>query len=90
MEEVKAYTKQIFGGLFNMHFLGISHRDLKPENILIKDNQIKICDFGASKELNDMNCHFISSRHYRAPEVLMGSKNYNNAIDVWAAGCVIF
>jgi cyclin-dependent kinase 8/11 len=25
---------------------------------------------------------------YRAPELLLGAKHYNNAIDCWAVGCV--
>jgi serine/threonine protein kinase len=31
------------------------HRDIKPSNILIKDNHIKIADFGFSKFTNDLN-----------------------------------
>ena len=27
----------------------ILHRDIKPSNILIKDNTVKIADFGTSK-----------------------------------------
>jgi serine/threonine protein kinase len=30
----------------------IIHRDLKPQNILIKNNHIKICDFGFAKKLS--------------------------------------
>lgn len=26
---------------------------------------------------------------YRAPELLLGAKHYNKAVDVWAVGCVI-
>jgi serine/threonine protein kinase len=32
-----------------MYDKNILHRDLKPSNILIKDNKIKIADFGTSK-----------------------------------------
>ncbi len=90
IEQVKKYAKQIFNGLSNMHSQEIYHRDLKPENILIKDGQIKVCDFGASKELDDMNTPYIVSRWYRAPELILGCKKYNNSIDVWATGCIIF
>ena len=31
---------------------GYVHRDLKPENILLKNNQIKISDFGLAKNIN--------------------------------------
>ena len=26
---------------------------------------------------------------HRAPELLLGAKHYNKAIDIWAAGCVL-
>ena len=32
---------------------------------------------------------YICSRYYRAPELMFGSKNYSNAIDIWSAGCVL-
>lgn len=28
-------------------------------------------------------------RWYRAPELLLGNKNYNSSIDMWAVGCVL-
>ena len=35
-----------------IHSTGVIHRDLKPANILITDDdQIKICDFGLSREV---------------------------------------
>ena len=33
----------------HMHKNGIFHRDIKPENILIKDDQIKLADFGSCR-----------------------------------------
>jgi serine/threonine protein kinase len=33
-----------------MYEKNILHRDIKPSNILIKDNNIKIADFGTSKQ----------------------------------------
>jgi mitogen-activated protein kinase 1/3/mitogen-activated protein kinase 6 len=31
---------------------------------------------------------YISTRWYRAPELLMGSEDYTEAIDMWAIGCI--
>jgi serine/threonine protein kinase len=32
---------------------------------------------------------YVSTRWYRAPELLVGSKKYDQAIDIWAVGCMI-
>jgi serine/threonine protein kinase len=31
----------------------------------------------------------VSTRWYRAPELLVGSRNYDTSIDIWALGCMI-
>ena len=32
---------------------------------------------------------YIVSRYYRAPELLLGKKDYNYKIDIFSAGCII-
>ncbi len=95
MDDIKRYTKEILNGLHNMHQLRIVHRDLKPENILIKKNIVKICDFGSSKFIDEKpgsykNTPYVVSRYYRAPELIMATNKYNEAIDIWAVGCILF
>tara|TARA_B110000285_G_C15068042_1_gene586287 strand:+ start:624 stop:1112 length:489 start_codon:yes stop_codon:yes gene_type:complete len=94
MHLVKKYIRQIFNGLNNMHKLGIAHRDLKPENILLKDDEVRICDVGSSKILDQgrdhMNTPYVVSRYYRAPELILACNKYNFSIDVWAVGCILF
>ncbi len=31
----------------------------------------------------------MSTRWYRAPEVILKSKFYNTAVDIWAVGCIM-
>ncbi len=31
---------------------------------------------------------FLATRWYRAPELLVGDRQYGTAVDVWAIGCV--
>ena len=52
---------------------------------------LKICDFGSAKRLekNKVNVSYICSRYYRAPELIFGATDYDCAIDMWSAGCVI-
>lgn len=35
------------------------------------------------------NISYICSRYYRAPELIFGATEYNTAIDIWSAGCVL-
>uniref|UniRef100_A0A672P9N8 Serine/threonine-protein kinase NLK n=1 Tax=Sinocyclocheilus grahami TaxID=75366 RepID=A0A672P9N8_SINGR len=30
----------------------------------------------------------VVTQYYRAPEILMGSRHYSNAIDIWSVGCI--
>jgi serine/threonine protein kinase len=76
-----------------MHSLGISHRDLKPENILLKDQDIRICDVGSSKileQVTKLNTPYVVSRYYRAPELILACNKYDFSIDIWAVGCILF
>ncbi len=62
---------------------------MKPENILMEEKRLYICDFGCSISDNtNQNTPNIVSRYYRAPELCLGLKNYDDKIDVWAAGCI--
>ncbi|CAF0868036.1 unnamed protein product [Rotaria sordida] len=82
---------QLLQGLTYMHKLGFFHRDLKPENILCKGVElIKIADFGLARELRSRPPYtdYVSTRWYRAPEVLLRSTSYTSPIDIWAVGCI--
>lgn len=55
--------------------------------------EIKICDLGAAKVLDKVSRHntpYVVSRYYRAPELILGSNKYDESIDVWATGCILF
>ena len=83
---------QIFQGLNYMHKHGFFHRDIKPENLLCNGPElVKIADFGLARELRSRPPYtdYVSTRWYRAPEVLLRSTNYSSPIDLWAVGCII-
>lgn len=65
---------------------------MKPENILIaNDLTIKIIDFGISREIRSKPPYteYISTRWYRAPELLFKFASYTAAVDVFAVGCIV-
>ncbi|OHT12149.1 CMGC family protein kinase [Tritrichomonas foetus] len=90
---VKLFSFQLFAGLSHLHKIGIAHRDIKPENILVdmESGELKICDFGSAKVIKpgDKSVSYISSRYYRAPELILDCREYTTSIDIWAAGCVV-
>ena len=90
---IKKIIIQICLGLKEIHENKIIHRDLTPDNIFInEDNQIKIGDFGISKQLEANNLYAktqIGKQHYLAPEVEKGEK-YDYRIDIYSLGCIIY
>ncbi|KAG8387256.1 hypothetical protein BUALT_Bualt02G0002500 [Buddleja alternifolia] len=90
-EEIRALMSQVLQGLAHVHKHGYFHRDLKPENLLVTNNTIKIADFGLAREFTSMPpfTDYVSTRWYRAPEVLLQSSSYTPAVDMWAVGAIL-
>src|SRR5882762_9222549 len=92
MLQVKLYMYQLLRSLAYIHSVGICHRDIKPQNLLLNPatGVLRLCDFGSAKILvsGEPNVSYISSRHYRAPELIFGATNYTTNIDIWSTGCV--
>ncbi|XP_073004079.1 cyclin-dependent kinase F-3 isoform X2 [Typha latifolia] len=89
--EIRNFMSQVLQGLAYMHKNGYFHRDLKPENLLVTNDIIKIADFGLARELDSRPPYteYVSTRWYRAPEVLLHSSLYTPAIDMWAIGAIL-
>eukprot|EP00118_Oscarella_pearsei_P015934 m.148135 g.148135 ORF g.148135 m.148135 type:complete len:531 (+) comp38490_c1_seq16:3913-5505(+) len=89
---VRNIIYQILQGLTFMHKIGFFHRDMKPENLLCSGPElVKIADFGLAREIRSQPPYtdYVSTRWYRAPEVLLRSLNYSSPIDMWAIGCIM-
>ncbi|ORZ41647.1 phospho-Cdk2 in complex with cyclin B [Catenaria anguillulae PL171] len=89
----KSFTLQLLRALDFCHRHRIFHRDLKPQNILIDANyNLKLADFGLARGINvpmRVYTHEVVTLWYRPPEILLGSKNYSFAVDIWSAGCIL-
>ena len=91
-EEVRFIMRQIFAGLSVIHKQGFFHRDMKPDNLLWGENNVlKIADFGLAREIRSKPPYteYISTRWYRAPEIILRHPFYNSPVDIWAAGCIM-
>ncbi|KAJ3744737.1 kinase-like protein [Lentinula detonsa] len=93
---LKSLIYQLLNGLVYLHSAHILHRDLKPANILITSKgQVKIGDLGLARlSAQPLQPLFAGDKvvvtiWYRAPELLLGAKHYNNSIDCWAVACVL-
>jgi len=92
---VRSILYQLLQGVAYLHENWILHRDLKPANIMITSSGVvKIGDLGLARQFyNPLQPLYTGDKvvvtiWYRAPELLLGSKHYGPAIDLWAIGCI--
>lgn len=91
--QVKKLMRQLLEGIVHCHNRRIIHRDLKPQNLLIDpvSGDLKLADFGLARAFSvpiRTLTHEIETLWYRAPEVLLGQKEYSLGVDTWAIGCI--
>lgn len=99
-ELVKSYTHQLLEGLYFCHSHRILHRDLKPQNcnylklmlvLIDQQGRLKLADFGLARAFGiplRTYTHEVVTLWYRSPEILLGSKHYSTAVDMWSVGCI--
>ncbi|KAL8520117.1 hypothetical protein ACS0TY_010878 [Phlomoides rotata] len=91
--EVKCLMLQLLGGIKYLHDNWVLHRDLKTSNLLLNNHgELKICDFGLARQYGSplkSYTQLVVTLWYRAPELLLGAKQYSTAIDLWSLGCIM-
>ncbi|KAD5803161.1 hypothetical protein E3N88_14521 [Mikania micrantha] len=55
---------------------------------LPKTSAIKLIDFGSTTFEHQDHSYVVSTRHYRAPEVILGL-GWNYPCDLWSVGCIL-
>eukprot|EP00004_Rigifila_ramosa_P024130 TRINITY_DN6912_c0_g1_i3.p1 TRINITY_DN6912_c0_g1~~TRINITY_DN6912_c0_g1_i3.p1 ORF type:complete len:317 (-),score=59.07 TRINITY_DN6912_c0_g1_i3:22-945(-) len=100
---VRTLMRQLLSGIAHCHARNILHRDLKPANLLLNvpagasaggpepELVLKVADFGLGRRTvagdTNMMSEVVTSL-YRAPELVLGSTEYDGCVDVWAVGCI--
>ncbi|XP_007935613.1 serine/threonine-protein kinase Nek11 [Orycteropus afer afer] len=83
---------QLLLGVDYIHERRILHRDLKSKNIFLKNNLLKIGDFGVSRLLMgscDLATTLTGTPHYMSPEALK-HQGYDTKSDIWSLACILY
>jgi len=104
IEHVRQMAYELCFSVNFLHRNRLTHTDLKPENILfydstaevrdssslvVKNPEIRLIDFGSATFNHEHHSSIVSTRHYRAPEVIM-ELGWSQPCDVWSIGCIVF
>ncbi|XP_052365721.1 dual specificity protein kinase CLK2-like isoform X2 [Oncorhynchus keta] len=61
----------------------------KRDERKVKDTTVRLVDFGSATFDHEHHSTTISTRHYRAPEVIL-ELGWSHPCDVWSIGCILF
>lgn len=62
-------------------------RQVKQRRVLLKPD-ICLIDFGSATFEDEYHSTVVSTRHYRAPEVILGV-DWSYPCDIWSIGCIL-
>ena len=103
LEAVRKISYNMCQSVNFLHKNHLTHTDLKPENILFKDSSyiiednqrrvvdpsVMLIDFGSATFDHEHHSSVVSTRHYRAPEVIL-ELGWSQPCDVWSIGCIMY
>lgn len=52
------------------------------------DTEIRLIDFGSATFQDEYHSSVVSTRHYRAPEIILGL-GWSFPCDIWSIGCIL-
>ncbi|OQN96001.1 hypothetical protein B0A48_17992 [Cryoendolithus antarcticus] len=65
----------------------LTARSAKFRRVLLQP-QINLIDFGSATFDDEYHSSVVSTRHYRAPEIILGI-GWSHPIDIWSLGCIL-
>ena len=68
-----------------LFFFSSQKRDYKQ----VLSSDVKLIDFGSATFDHEHHSTIVSTRHYRAPEVIL-EVGWSQPCDVWSVGCIMF
>ena len=79
-------------GMEQLHAARIIHRDLKSANILLdEDDNPRVCDFGlVGFKTGATKTGYVGTSQWMAPEVLRSSPFYDEKVDVYSFGVLLW
>ena len=64
-----------------------SQRTARQRRVLL-DTEIRLIDFGSATFDDEYHSTVVSTRHYRAPEIIL-NLGWNYPCDIWSVGCIL-
>lgn len=94
-EERCHVISEVSQGMKDVHKAGLIHCDLKLENILLdEENHVKLSDFGLSTLIKSdtmtSRSQIAGTLKYMAPELVLERTDYDEKVDVYAFGVLVY
>ncbi|KAJ8267763.1 hypothetical protein COCON_G00129350 [Conger conger] len=73
----------------NSDFTMTYNVEKKRDERTVKSTAVRVVDFGSATFDHEHHSTIVSTRHYRAPEVIL-ELGWSQPCDVWSIGCILF
>lgn len=60
----------------------------EPQRRVLLDTEIRLIDFGSATFDDEYHSSVVSTRHYRAPEIIL-NLGWSYPCDIWSIGCIL-